>query len=242
MAMALAVSLAPGDLRAAEPGFSQAQEQAIKDIVRTYLGQHPEVLVEAIRALQARQQAREHANVQSVLAARRNDLEHDPDSPVGGNPKGNVTIVEFFDYRCGYCKRVFPSIMKLIKTDGNIRYVFKEFPILGPASVTASRAALAVWRLDPEKYMSFHSGLMKAKGGLNDKKIMKIAAGVGLDTKELGKLMEAEWITAELEKNMQLANDLNISGTPAFIIGKQFIPGALSLDGLKKTVKAAREG
>ncbi len=242
LAIMLTAALAPGNAGAAEAGFSPVQEQAVKDIVRTYLGQHPEVLVDAIRALQARQQAKSKADAQSVLSSRRDQLENDPDSPVGGNPKGDVTIIEFFDYRCGYCKRVFPSMMTLIKTDGNIRYILKEFPILGPASVTASRVALAVWKQNRGKYMSFHSGLMKAKGGLNEKKIMRIAAGIGLDTKKLSKGMKADWITAELGKNMQLAKELKISGTPAFIIGRKFIPGALSLDSLKKMVQAARRG
>ena len=128
---------------AAEDALSPGQKRAVEEVVREYLRRNPEVLLEAIGAMRAKRDAEQQTKVQKNLVSLRGDLENDPTSPVGGNPLGNVTIVEFFDYQCPYCKRVFPSVQTLLKTDGNIRYVFKEFPILGPQSVVAARAALA---------------------------------------------------------------------------------------------------
>ena len=128
-----------------------AEKKAIERIVREYILKNPEVIIEAIQSLRERDQQQAQERVRKTLVSRRDELLNDPLTPVGGNPKGDVTIVEFFDYRCGYCKRVFPAIQKLLNTDGNIRYVFKEFPILGPDSLTAAKAALAVWKIDKKK-------------------------------------------------------------------------------------------
>jgi protein-disulfide isomerase len=159
-------------------------------------------------------------------------------TPIGGNPKGTVTVVEFFDYQCGYCKRVFPSILALIQSDKRIRYVFKELPILGPASMLASRAAIAAWEIDQKKYLPFHTALMASRGRLNEGKILRIAKDSGINPDELQKQMKEPEVFQELQNNLNLAQALNINGTPAFIIGNQIIPGAVSLDELKRMVEA----
>ncbi len=166
---------------AAEDALSPEQKRAVEEVVREYLRRNPEVLLEAIGALRAKRDAEQQTNVRKNLVSLRGELENDPTSPVGGNPRGNVTIVEFFDYQCPYCKRVFPSVQNLLKTDGNIRYVFKEFPILGPQSVVAARAALAAWKLDRDKYVAFHAALMQSTGRLSKRKILDVAAESGLD-------------------------------------------------------------
>ncbi len=189
---------------------------------------------------QLRQQLAEQQAAAAAVAAHGDELKKDASSPVAGNPKGNVTIVEFFDYRCAYCKKVFPTVRELLKTDKNVRYVFKEFPILGPDSVTASRAALAVWSLAPDQYLDFHSALMNTHGGLSEVQVLGIAKKIGLDPEKVHKAMADPKITKTIEKNIALAQSLNIQGTPAFIVGDQLLPGAVELDHLRELVSAER--
>ncbi|MBE0529864.1 MAG: thioredoxin domain-containing protein [Rhodospirillales bacterium] len=235
--LAAAVSLAS----AADP-LSPAQKDAVREVVREYLMENPEVLIEALQAYEARMAEDQQKQQQAVLAQRKEQLERDPTSPVGGAPDGDVTLVEFTDYRCGYCKKVFPAVHDLLKADGGIRYVVKELPILGPESVVAARAALAVWRSTPAKYMPFHAALMTARGSLDETRILEIAAEVGIDSKALMTAMRDPEIAAILGKNRELAQALNINGTPAFVIGGHLIPGAVEADTLRQLVAAARKG
>jgi len=198
-------------------------------------------VVEAIRAFQAREEQEKKGRAQANLVSQRDALVNDPSSPVAGNPDGDVTVVEFFDYRCGYCKQVFPAVMALMKEDPNIRYVFKEFPILGPESVVASRAALAAWRLDKNKYLGFHSALMANRGSLPESKVMTLAAESGYDVEDLRQEMANPEIEAILQRNLQLADSLNIGGTPTFVIGDKLLPGAVTAEVLTSVVADARE-
>ncbi len=227
---------------AAEDALSLRQKRAVEEVVREYLRRNPEILLEAIAAVRAKRDAERQAKVQRNLVSLRNELENDPASPVGGNPRGNVTIVEFFDYQCPYCKRVFPSVQKLLESDGNIRYVFKEFPILGPQSVVAARAALAVWKLDKDKYVSFHTALMQTKGRLGEQRILNIAAEIGLDVERLRAAMADPGIDKALARNFELAKALEINGTPGFVIGDRVVPGAVDLETLTALVSQARKG
>jgi protein-disulfide isomerase len=224
---------------AAEP-FSDAQKQAVESLIRDYIMNHPEVMLESLQAYDARQRdAREEA-AQKAVGDNRDALERDASNPVGGNPKGDVTIVEFFDYRCGYCKKVVPSIQELIKTDRNIRVVFKEFPILGPDSVTAARAALAAWKIAPEKYLPLHVALMEARGEISEARVLETAKKVGIDPEKLKAAMNDPKIQSQLEQNASLAQALQISGTPAFVVGGRVVPGAVDLATLREMVKEAR--
>ena len=227
---------------AAEDALSPGQKRAVEEVVREYLRRNPEVLLEAIGALRAKRDAEKQSTVRKNLVSLRGELENDPTSPVGGNPRGNVTIVEFFDYQCPYCKRVFPAVQTLLKTDGNIRYVFKEFPILGPQSVVAARAALAAWKLDRDRYVPFHTALLQSKGRLSDRKILDVAAEIGLDMERLRAAMADPAIDKILAKNAELARALDINGTPAFVIGEKVVPGAVDLETLTSLVSAARGG
>lgn len=227
---------------AAQDALNAAQQDDVRRIVREFLIENPEVLVEALQSYQTRVEAEEKMRKRAVLEDLRDELENDGASPVIGTPEGNVTVVEFMDYRCGYCKKVFPAVRDLINADGNIRYVVKEFPILGPDSVIASQAALAVWRTTPEKYLAFHTALMESRGGLTEKKVLAMAAEIGLDAKRIGEAMKDPEIGAALQRNRDLAVKLGINGTPAFIVGKHFVPGALSVESLRDLVAAARKG
>jgi len=226
---------------AAEP-LTPAQEDAVRGIVRTYLIENPEVLIEALQAYESKLAGEAQKRQEAALGQRREQLERDPTSPVGGAPDGDVTLVEFTDYRCGYCKRVFPTVQDLLKADGRIRYVIKELPVLGPESVVAARAALAVWRSMPNKYMAFHAAMMTARGNLDETRIMELAAETGLDATALTKAMKDPEINAVLAKNHELAQALNINGTPAFVVGGRLIPGAVDADTLRQLVAAARQG
>ena len=241
-AIVLAAVTATMPAHAAEESLSPAQKSGVERIVRDYIKAHPELIVEALQEAQERERLAQEARTRSNLTARRDDLADDPDAPWAGNPDGDVTIVEFFDYRCGYCKRVFPTIMDYVKDDGNIRYVFKEFPILGPESVEAARAALAAWRMAPETYMPFHGAMMAHKGTLTEGKIARFARAQGLDVEALKKEMRSPEVDALLERNYDVARALDIRGTPAFVIGERIIPGAASLHTFEEAVAAARAG
>ncbi len=214
-------------------------KKQIEKIIREYLISNPEVLEEAIRALQAKRQARRQAAAQTFIQKHRKQIFEDPGDPVGGNPKGDVTIVEFFDYRCGFCKRVAPVVEEALAKDKKIRIVYKEFPVLGPNSVLAAQAALA--SRAQGKYIVFHKALIKAKISYDEESIMKIATAVGIDTTRLKKDMRAPRIQTQIAKNRTLARSLSIRGTPAFIVGKQIFPGALTSAQLAHMIQAARK-
>ena len=239
-----AVALTPPDAKpkAAPAPTLVAQsldKKRIEKIIREYLINNPEVLEEAIRALQAKREAMRLAAARTSIQKNRKQIYADPEDPVGGNPNGDVTIVEFFDYRCGYCKRVAPVVEAALAKDKKIRLVYKEFPVLGPNSVLAARAALA--SRAQGKYLVFHKALMKAKISYDEASIMKIAAAVGIDTARLKKDMQAPGIQVQVAKNHALARSLGIRGTPAFVIGDQMFPGALTSAQLTRMIQQARK-
>lgn len=227
-------------LPAAAQSFSPDQKKAIEELVRAYILKNPEIIREAVEALQAKeQQSAEERRVEALIRLK-DELAFDKDSPVLGNPSGDVTVVEFFDYRCPYCKRTAPVVDQLVKDDGRIRRVMKEFPILGPESLFASRVALAAKAQD--KYEAMHRLLIAAKGALDQDTVMKFAKEAGLDMAQLKRDLNSPAIDEALKKNRDLAGQLEITGTPAFIIGKEFVPGAAELDAFKTIVARARKG
>ena len=234
--------LAPHPVAAGDDALGPGQRKAIEQVVREYLENNPEVLIDALKSLRKRQEAEKKAHTRAALASRRSELENDPATPIGGNTKGNVTLVEFFDYQCGFCKRVLPAVQELLRGDGNIRIVFKEFPILGAQSVIAARAALAAWKQDHDRYSKFHFALMAAKGKLSEDKVMAVAAKSGLDVDRLRRDMTAPEIDRALQKNFRLAEDLGIRGTPVFVIGDRLVPGAIDLKTFQKLIAEARQG
>lgn len=224
--------------RAADP-FTAEQKSAIEALVRDYILAHPEVLLESVASIEARQKAEKEQAAQAALIANRAALERSAGDPVLGNPNGDVTVVEFFDYQCGYCKSMMGPLMDLVRSDGRIRLVLKEFPILGPASMVASRASLAA-NLQG-KYEPFHLILMGLRGRLDDGAIWQAASEAGLDLDRLKKDMDSPAVAATIEANYQLAQTLQIEGTPAFTIGRAFVPGAAPKEHLAELVKKARD-
>lgn len=242
---ALSAALAASPLSrvaSAADALSEAQKQAVEQQIRQFIMNNPEVMMESLQAYDAKQRDEQEQAAQKAVASNRDALERDANTPVGGNVKGDVTVVEFFDYRCGYCKKVLPSIQELIKSDSSVRLVFKELPILGPDSVTAARAALATWRIAPDKYVPLHVALMEARGELSEARVLEMAKKIGIDSDKLKATMNDPQITAQLERNSALAQTLQIGGTPAFVIGGKLVPGAVDLATLQEMVKAARAG
>ena len=223
-----------------DQSLSKFERGEIESIIKEYIQNNPEKIIEAIQNLRLKEEVKKHEKIKNNLINFQSELFNDPDTPVGGNQNGDVTIVEFFDYRCGYCKRVLPDLIKLIALDKDIRFIFKEFPILGPQSITASKAGLAAWILDKTKYQSFHKAMMKAKGATTKSRVMNLAANSGYDVNDLQKTMNTPRIDKILEKNYSLAKALDINGTPAFIIGDKVIRGAIDLETLKNLISEAR--
>ena len=228
--------MASGPARAEPADLSVEQ---IERIVREYLLREPEVVYQALEELQRRQAEAAAARQRAAIAENQGELTGDSASPVGGNPDGDVTLVEFFDYRCAYCRRVVTSVRALLDEDRSLRVVFKELPVLGPDSVRAARAALASRRQD--RYVPFHFALMAADD-LSQEGIRTIARSVGLDPDQLEADMAAPEVMAAIEANYALANELGIEGTPAFVIGDQLIPGAVDKARLQQLLDQARAG
>ena len=220
------------------PAPSDAERTKIETVVHDYLMKHPEVIIQAVQTYEDRLQVERDKAAHEALSKRASDLLRDPKSQSIGNPQGDVSVVEFFDYQCPYCKADEPELQKLLKDDGGVRLVLKEFPVLGPDSVTASKAALA--SVKQGKYAALHEALLARKGHLDSAAIDDVAKSVGLDLDALHKDMEGPEIADEITQNRDLAASLDIRGTPGFVIGGQILPGASSLDELKKAVADAR--
>jgi protein-disulfide isomerase len=220
------------------PALTPEQTEAVNKLIHDYLMNNPKVLSEALDHADAAAKADADAASKTALVDRREELERDPTSPVLGNPNGDVTVVEFFDYRCPYCKASAPVIADLLTQDKKVRLVLKDFPILGKESVFASRVALVAQKHG--KYAEFHKAMFALKTPVNDETTLDVAKSIGLDPVQVKKEMEASEIDAVIKHNYDLAKAINAEGTPAFVIGDTLSPGALTLDGLKTQIAAAR--
>ena len=226
---------------AAQPGMAMTGDKAaLGKSIRDYLMANPEVLVEAMQELEKRQDSQRDAVAQKGVQENQAELYRDPETPVGGNPNGDVVIVEFNDYQCPYCKRAYQAVKAVSGSDGKVKIVYKDIPILGEASKIAALAALASTRQG--KHQPLHNALMEFTGKLDRDKILEIAVGVGIDRAQLEKDMEDPKLKAIIDRNMALATALGVRGTPAFVIGKQFVPGAVDAAALKQLIAEARKG
>lgn len=211
---------------------------AIEGIIKDYIMNNPQVIMDSVDQYQ-RKAVTERS--QEAIKANQDVLFKNDEAPFLGNKDGDVVMVEFFDYNCGYCKRVLPDIQALVDGDKGVKVVFKDFPILGPTSETASRYAIAAQKQG--KYFEFHRAAMEHKGGpLDDAALDKIVADLGLDVEQIKKDAQSSEVTARIEKNRALAGQLGISGTPAFILGEKLYPGALPAAELKRIVDEHRKG
>lgn len=235
-ALALVVLASPA--ARADSALTPTQTKEIDGLIHDYILAHPDVIVEALQAAQDKADADRHAAAESALDKHRDALLHDPASPVLGNPDGDVTLVEFFDYRCPYCKSSAPTIAELIRKDPRLRVVMKEFPVLGAESTYASRVALVAARHG--KYAAFHETVLGYKGTLDNARTLELAAQIGLDPKQTAVEAEDPKLDAMITANIDLAHALAIDGTPSFVIGKFIIPGVVTMDDLKLAIATAR--
>jgi protein-disulfide isomerase len=237
--VAAAIGLLPLAGARAGDEFTPAQKDEIGKIVHDYLLAHPEVLLDVSRELEKRQQAAQDDLRQQAVARHAEELFRSPADLVAGNPKGDVTMVEFFDYNCGWCKKGLPEVVSLVKEDSNLRFVLKEFPIFGADSEYAAMAALASNKQG--KYWPFHIALLEHQGKVTKEVVDEIAVAQGLNLEQLKKDMEAPEIADTLVRNQKLAEALAISGTPAFIIDNKIVPGYLPKSDLAATIKGVRD-
>jgi protein-disulfide isomerase len=236
--LAFATSLVFVPTRALAAEFSAPQKAEVEQIVRDYLIAHPEILQEMAVLLDQKQKQAEATARESALTANASDIfKYDGDALVG-NPKGDVTIVEFMDYNCGWCKKAVGEMTALVKADPNVRVVLKEFPIFGDGSEAAAQAALASKKQG--KYWEFHQAMLSHEGQIARETVFEIAQSVGLDVEKLKTDMADPAVAATISKTKGLANVLQISGTPAFIVDTSVIPGYVSKDQLSEAVGAVR--
>ena len=225
---------------AAADAFSEKQHNQIEAIIKQYILSNPEVIADSMEQWQKRLQAERGQQQRQSLSALDGQVYQNPMTPMSGAADGahDLVIVEFFDYQCGYCKKVFPTVMKLLKTDKKIRVAWKEFPILGPASRLAAQAAMAAKKQG--KYFEYHVAVMGLSGRLTETRIMDAARKIGLDIDRLTADMNDPAITAYIDETLALGQSLGISGTPAFIIGEHVIPGAIDEQQMRNLIKIAR--
>ncbi len=208
-----------------DQALTPRQVEAVRKVVKAYLMEHPEVISEAIEALREKMRVQADSDAKKAIEANKDELFNAKDDPVAGNPKGDVTLVEFFDYNCGFCKQTMDSMFDAVKADGKVKLVFKEFPILTDDSVVAARVALAA--KNQGKYDDVHRAFMKYHGRLDEKAVWKLAAEAGLNIDQIKHDMASPEIDQELRRNMELAHALDISGTPGFVIGDHILSGAM---------------
>lgn len=221
--------------------MNEAERDSFRAEIREYLLSNPEVLMEAIGVLEERRAQNAAQNDLSLIADNREAIFNDGYSYVGGNPDGDITVVEFLDYQCSFCKRAFPVVEELITSDGNIRIIIKEFPILGDASVMGSRYALAVKNLyGDDAYKNVHDELMSLRGSLTPQTLVRVSEILDFDHDDIRAEMENEDITTIINENRALAQTLQIQGTPTFVIGEVFARGYLELDQMRAVIANER--
>lgn len=217
------------------------ERAAFRSEVRAYLLDNPEVLMEAIGILEGRQAAEARANDVAMVSNNAQMLFNSELSFVGGNPEGDFTVVEFLDYRCGYCKRAHPEVAELLNRDGNIRYVIKELPILGEESVLASRYALAVQQIAGDQaYYDVHNTLMEYQGNISDASLGRMSGAFGLDHAAVTDAMNGPEVSEIIEENRALASRLAITGTPSFVFEDQMLRGYVPLGQMEQIVAQLR--
>jgi protein-disulfide isomerase len=229
---------------AAEPSFSEPQKTEIEKIIRDYLVSHPEVLQEAIAELDKRQATADTEKAKAAVAANAATLFDSSRQVVLGNPKGDVTLVEFFDYNCGFCKGALPTLVDLMKDDGKLKVVLKEFPVLGPGSVEAAKVAVAVRMQDKggKKYLDFHQKLLGGRGKADKARALAVAKEVGMDMARIEKDMASDEARLSLEESLKLAETLGLNGTPSYVVGDDVVVGAVGMEALRGKIAMARCG
>ncbi|WP_156395991.1 DsbA family protein [Bosea sp. Leaf344] len=238
----VAAGLAIAPAAAQTAALTPEQRKAVTDIVRETLLKNPEIIQEALVELEKRNAAEQAQAQANAVAAEKARLSDPATSVIIGNPQGDVTLVEFMDYNCGFCKRAMEDVRALAKDDPKLKIVIKDFPILGPDSVEASRVAVAAKnQLSGQKYFDFHVKLMATKGRINAAKALEVAKESGIDLARLQKDMEAPATRAAIEDTVALGDRLGLTGTPAFILGDEVVFGAVGQAALKQKIESVRK-
>lgn len=237
-ALAMALTALP-----ARAEMTDAERAEFRAEVRAYLLENPEVLVEAMNELQAREELAAADRDAQILKDNADVVYGDPASWSGGNPDGDITIVEFVDYRCGYCRKAHDEVAELVKSDGNIRFVLKEFPILGEQSLISSQFAIAVLQLHgPDAYKTAHDALIALRADASEESLAALATKLGHDPQPILDRMSAPEVLAVIQANHALADQLQISGTPTFVIDDTMVRGYVPLEGMRQIVAGERAG
>jgi len=241
----LAVPLAAAMLLAAPVAapaqtFSPDQRQQVESIIKEYLIAHPEVVQEVLAAVDKHQKDAEAQQQRATIRANNATLFNSPHQVVLGNPNGKIEMVEFFDYNCGFCKHALPDMVKLLDTNHDIKFVLKEFPVLGEGSVEAAKVAVAARMQDPKKYMQFHQKLLGGRGAADKARALAVAREVGFDVARIERDMASEEVNTTIAEDMKLADALGINGTPSYVVGEDLVVGAVGFDELKKKIDAIK--
>ncbi|BDA84501.1 membrane protein [Aureimonas sp. SA4125] len=220
--------------------LTAGEKTDIEAVVRDYLIRNPEVLLEAMDALQAKRQVQELAEQKEAIALAGPNLFATPAGTVFGNPQGDVTIVEFFDYNCGYCKKAMTDMQALVEADPKLRFVLKEVPVLGPQSMEASQVSLAFRHVAPERYVDFHMKLLGLKGVANADSALTVAEELGVDEAAIRTAMTSPEVEETLKEDARIAELLKITGTPSYVLANEVVPGAIGMEGLAEKIANVR--
>jgi len=243
-AVAAMLAIAAPQTSRAGDELTAGQRSEVERIVRDYLIEHPEVIQDAMQELEKRQTAADAEKHKVAVKQYSQILFSSPRQVVLGNPAGDITFVEFFDYNCGYCKRAMNDMLALLKDDPKLKVVLKEFPVLGPGSVEAAQVAVAVRMQDKtgKKYLEFHQKLLSGRGQADRARALAVAKDIGLDMGRLDKDMASQEVKETLQESFKLAEALGLNGTPSYVIGEDVVIGAVGLDSLKQKVNTSRCG
>ena len=240
-AVLLALPAAPAQAQS----FSDAQRSEIERIVKDYLLSHPELLQDIMNELDKRQQIAEAEKHRASIKEHGTNLFASPRQVTLGEPQGDVTVVEFFDYNCSYCKRAMSDMLDLMKDDRKLKFVLKEFPVLGEGSIQAAQVAAAVRMQDKtggKKYLEFHQKLLGGRGQADRTRALAVAKDIGLDVARIEKDMASDEVKGQLEESFKLAEALGLNGTPSYVVGSDVVVGAVGLSALKEKINGARCG
>jgi protein-disulfide isomerase len=235
-----AALLAAAPVAASAQTFSPDQQRQIESIVKQYLVAHPEVIQDVMAALDKKQKDAEAQQARATIIANKATLFNSPHQVVLGNPNGKIEVVEFFDYNCGFCKHALPDMIKLLDTDHDLKFVLKEFPVLGEGSVEAAHVAVAARMQDPTgaKYIQFHQKLLGGRGVADKARALAVAKEVGFDMGRIQHDMASPEVTTTIAEDMKLADALGVNGTPSYVVGNELVVGAVGFDELKQKIDA----
>jgi protein-disulfide isomerase len=241
--LTLLASAAVAQEAPASKGSAPVTHDELAALVKDIIINDPDIIMEAVKKIHDKQVEKTKQEVKESFDKHSKELIADTTSPSLGDPKtADVTVIEFFDYHCGYCKHMLPAMTQLTNEDKKVRVIFREFPILSDDSVLAARAALAVNKLDKSKYFAYHTALMQSSGKFDEKMLGDLAKKQDIDPRKLKETMELPEITANLDQTRKIAEDLAIRGTPALLVGDQLLPGAVPYEDLKKIIDDTRKG